>query len=507
MKGKGRRRPMAARCLLWMCVCLMAMSGCATAGKKAPGRPVETQKQKDRRMAWWREAKFGMFIHWGLYAVPAGVWKGQEIPGIGEWIMKRAAIPVKEYEELAPQFNPTRFNAEEWVKTAKSAGMKYIVITAKHHDGFAMYDSTASDYNIVKATPFHRDPMKELAAACRKEGLHLCFYYSHARDWHEPDAPDNNWDFPDESRKDFARYFEAKAKPQVRELLRQYGPIGLMWFDTPIKISEEQSKDLAALVHTLQPKCLVSGRVGHGAGDYEQMGDNKIPSSAPEGPWETPATINDTWGFKKNDQNWKSVDALVFKLADIVSKGGNYLLNVGPTAEGLIPQPSVDRLAAVGRWLKVNGESIYGAGPTPLRGAPWPITTKPGQLYVHLFDWPKGALEIPGLANPVQKAWLLADPRRKALAVRQSEGKVVVALPAERPDPIDSVLVLEIQGRPKAGVFPVGQAAAGAVRLKPQKPGAVKRVPEAKKKPMRPSGTKRPETHRRIPRLAVPGSA
>src|SRR2546425_11235321 len=192
-------------------------------------RFAETNAERDRRMKWWREARFGMFIHWGLYAIPAGEWKGEPIEGIGEWIMNRARIPVAEYEQLAKQFNPVKFNADEWVAVAKSAGAKYIVITSKHHDGFAMYGSKVSPYNIVDATPFHRDPMKELAAACRKAGIKLCFYYSQTQDWHEPNGIGNTWDFKAPSPQEFEKYYNEKVIPQVRELLTNYGPIGLIW--------------------------------------------------------------------------------------------------------------------------------------------------------------------------------------------------------------------------------------------------------------------------------------
>lgn len=410
-------------------------------------------KEVNAGFSWWRPAKFGMFIHWGLYAIPAGIWKGQEIEGIGEWIMRRAHIPVAEYEKLAQQFNPVKFDAKAWVKVAKDAGMKYIVITAKHHDGFAMYDSKASQYDIVDATPFGRDPIKELAEACREEGIRLCFYYSQAQDWHEPNGAGNDWDF-DETKKDFAQYFEEKVKPQVRELLTQYGPIGLIWFDTPVTITESQSRELTELVHQLQPDCLVNSRVGHGAGDYRSAGDNQIPVCVMREPWETPATLNDTWGFKTSDHNWKSVKTLVRLLVDIVSKGGNYLLNVGPTAEGEIPKASIERLQAVGKWLEVHGEAIYGTSPSPFPceiewGA---ITQKPGKLYLHVFDWPAGKLVLYGLKNRVKKAYLLGDKAQAPLPVSQERIEPLnvdilkVTLPATPYDENVSVIVVEIEG-------------------------------------------------------------
>jgi alpha-L-fucosidase len=410
---------------------------------------------REKRLEWWREARFGMFIHWGLYAVPAGEWKGKLIPGIGEWIMNRARIPVREYELLAREFNPVKFNADEWVRVAKEAGQKYIVITSKHHDGFAMYRSKVSPYNIADATPFRRDPLAELAEACRRHGLRLCFYYSQAQDWHHPNGVGNSWDY-DESKKDFAEYFNNLAKPQVREILTQYGPIGLIWFDTPMRITKEQSQDIANLVHALQPACLVSGRVGHDVGDYRSMGDNQIPAKVLDYDWETPVTLNDTWGFKKDDHNWKSTQTLIRQLVDVVSKNGNYLLNVGPTAEGLIPQPSVERLLEVGRWMKVNSEAIYGAKPSPFPyefdwGA---ITVKPGKLYLHLVEWPVNEFVLYGLKNKVKAARLLAQPatalKFKQTADRKAGLDVLrVSLPKTPPDKDVSVVALEIDGAPQ----------------------------------------------------------
>src|SRR5665647_3321082 len=363
---------------------------------------------KDCGQKWWKEAKFGMFIHWGLYAQLAGEWRGVRTSQIGEWIMKHLDIPVAEYEKIASAFNPVEFDAEAWVKLAKDAGMKYIVITAKHHDGFAMYHSSCSPYNIVDATPFRRDPMKELEHACKKAGIRLCFYYSQAQDWHDP----NGYGYgpvPDQE-KDFAKYLDEKCIPQVKELLTQYGDIGLIWFDTPMIMSEEHSRKVAQVVKDLQPDCLVSGRIGNQFGDYMSTGDNKIPELPYFGDWEVPATLNDTWGFKSFDMNWKSPAELIRILVKINSRGGNYLLNVGPDAKGVIPGPSVDILRQVGRWMAVNGDSIYATSPVPVfpYEMEWGFfTRKPGKLFMHVFDW-RESIDIHCLANNITKAYLLA---------------------------------------------------------------------------------------------------
>lgn len=395
--------------------------------------------ERDGRLGWWREAKFGMFIHWGLYALPAGVWKGRDIPGIGEWIMHRAEIPVKEYEQLAARFNPVRFNAAEWVSLAKRAGQKYLIITSKHHDGFCLFKTQHSRYNVVDATPFRRDVLKELAGECARQGIKLGFYYSQTQDWYHPDGVGNDWDF-DPAEKHFDAYLESYVKPQVRELLTSYGPVAVIWFDTPLGIEREQSQSLLDLVHELQPECLVSGRLGNGLGDYASAGDNQIPGELVNTDWETPATINDTWGFKSKDTNWKSPEDLVRKLVDIVSKGGNYLLNVGPTAEGVIPQASVERLTAMGDWLSQNGESIYGTRPGPIQGEAWCRTTaKEDRVFLHVFNWPRGG-KIALRTVTVSSARMLATNEK--LEVEAGGGAVTILAPGTAPDAIDTVIEL-----------------------------------------------------------------
>ncbi len=401
-------------------------------------------------MQWWRDARFGMFIHWGLYAATKGYWNGKETEGIGEWIMHREKIPLREYRQLATRFNPTRFDAAAWVALAKDAGMKYLVITAKHHDGFAMYDSAVSDYDIVDATPFARDPMKELAKACKKAGITFCFYYSQDQDWEDPNGSWNDWDY-DEKKKNFAAYLRDKVKPQLRELLTQYGPIGLIWFDTPFSITRKQSIDLKRYVHRLQPGCLVSGRVGHGVGDYESMGDNQIPVGQVQGDWETPATLNDTWGYKSGDRNWKSTETLLHLLVDLAGKGVNYVLNVGPTDQGVIPSTSVKRLKEVGAWMRVHGEAIYGTEASPYSQTfDWGrITTKGRRLYLLVTGW-RRKLNLPGLYTPVKKATMLND-RGTRIPFEQSYNPLAdlhdleLALPARKPNKYCSVIVLHLE--------------------------------------------------------------
>jgi alpha-L-fucosidase len=455
--------------LLIVCACI---GGFITPRAQSPlVTPAAPDTAKAKRLEWFRDAKYGLFIHWGLYAIPAGEWKGKRSLGLGEWIMNRSQIPVKEYELLAKQFNPVKFNADEWVQLAQDAGMKYIVITSKHHDGFAMFKSSVSPYNVVDATPFKRDILKELADACATRGMRLGFYYSQSQDWHEPGGAGNAWDFgPDQAPdgkelKDYDGYLRGKAEPQVRELLTNYGPVALIWFDTPRMMTPARGQRFADIVRSLQPATLIDGRLGT-EGDYRSTGDNVVPDTASGEAWETPATINHTWGYRKDDTDWKAPGTVVFKLIDIVSKGGNYLLNVGPTADGVIPQASQDVLRSAGRWLKVNGEAAYGAGASPfgeefgeyssrgtkdVRGqklflpqTEWRVTTRPGKLYITFFNEPRAPFELPVMKNAVTRAYRLADGA--PVDVKTENGKTTLNL--ERPilDPMATVVVVEISG-------------------------------------------------------------
>ncbi len=422
---------------------------------------------KDERMEWWRDARFGMFVHWGLYAVPAGTYQGRRVDGIGEWIMNSAHIPVAEYEKFAGQFNPVGFNADEWVRTARNAGMKYIVITSKHHEGFSLWDSKVTDYDIMDATPFKRDILAELAKACKKYKVKLCFYYS-IMDWHHPDAQAPfypNYNDTSKSNPNFSRYVETYMKPQLAELINNYGPLGVLWFDGEwIKDwTEPQGKALYAWLRELQPDLIINNRVGKGRqgmeglnkSDDEYAGDfgtpeQQIPATGLPGvDWETCMTMNDTWGFKSYDDNWKSSEDLIRKLADIASKGGNFLLNVGPTPEGLIPQPSVDRLEAMGKWMAVNSESIYGTTASPIGMPDWGrCTAKDDKLYLHVFNWPAdGKLSVALPNASVAKAYLLADKKKTKLPVTSDSAKVVVSVPQTAPDAVDSVIVLTLNAK------------------------------------------------------------
>jgi alpha-L-fucosidase len=432
-----------------LCLASLTFAPGASAQPLAAGEKVTDSE----RIQWFQHDKLGMFIHWGPYSALGGEWKGQRTP-VGdeaEWIMQRFNIPVAEYRERAREFNPVHFDADAWVALAKAAGMKYLVVTAKHHDGFAMYGSKVTKYNIVDWTPFHRDPLRELADACKKAGIRFCVYYSHREDWDHPDGYGNNWDY-DRSKKDFARYLEEKSKPQLRELLSNYGPLGLVWFDRGMD-TPEHTREFVEIVRQLQPRCLINGRVGdYGLdlmGDYQDMNDNGMPAGGLQEYWETPQTLNTTWGYSRFDQQWKTPGDVIHRMVEIVSKGGNYLLNIGPTGDGTIPEPSAATLRKVGAWVQANGESIYGTSASPLPEQPWGrITVKSDKLYLHVFSWPgDGVLRVPGLKNELRAAYALGDPSRK-LALHSANGSAAITLPARPLDEHDTVIVLQLRGTP-----------------------------------------------------------
>jgi alpha-L-fucosidase len=449
---------------------VLIVSLCGTVvSQEIVGQPGETPEQRDARMKWWREARFGMFIHWGVYSVPAGTYKGKQIRGIGEWIMNTGKIPVAEYRQFAQQFNPVRYDPEAWVRLAKEAGMKYIVITSKHHDGFALFDSKASDWNVVKATPYGKDLLKPLAAACEKEGIKLGFYYSQAQDWNNPGgaAAGGHWDKAQDG--DMDEYIRNVAAPQVKDILSNYGKIAVLWWDTPVDMTRARADMLLPLIK-LQPGIITNNRLGGGYGGDLSTPEQHIPATGTPGrDWETCMTMNDTWGYKSYDNHWKSVDTLLHNLVDIASKGGNYLLNVGPTCLGEIPEPSIERLKEIGKWMKVNSESIYATTASPFSRLTWGRCTKKlndtgATLYLHVFDWPKdGKLVVPGLHNEVRAAWLLATD--KTLKTTAGEGNLTIDVPAEPLDPIDTVVVLEVRGELNIEKVLPGQEANGTMVL------------------------------------------
>lgn len=432
---------------------------------------------KDERMKWWREARFGMFIHWGVYSQWGGVYHGhKQARGGAEWIMNRSKIPVAEYQEKAKEFNPTKYDPDAWVKMAKDAGMKYIVITAKHHDGFALFNSKASQWDITDATAYGKDLLKPLAGACKKYGVKLGFYYSQAQDWNNPGGsvarkemregwanPDSakidaytkqhngHWD-PAQETKTFAQYINDVAVPQVKELMTNYGEIAVLWWDTPTNMTDEAALKLQELLK-LQPHIITNDRLKRPnfPGDTKTP-EQKIPNQAElDGKdWETCMTMNGSWGFKSWDDKWKSTETLIRNLCDIASKGGNYLLNIGPKEDGTFPQESIDRLKAIGDWMKVNSEAIYATKASPLAPQPWGRITRKEDintttLYLLVFDWPKdGKLVIPGLKNKIVSAKLLAGGDLEAKSKR---GRITINIPAAAPDLTASVIKLELKGK------------------------------------------------------------
>ena len=432
----------------------------------------ETPAAEHERMAWWREAKFGMFIHWGVYAVPAGTYDGKQIPGIGEWIMLRAKIPVDTYRGYARDFNPVNYKPDEWAALAKDAGMRYMVITSKHHDGFALFPSEVTDWDVADATPWGKDLIGPLADAAREKGLKFGLYYSQAQDWTHPGGAkagmDDGSGWDDAHKGSFDNYLDKIAVPQTREILTRYQP-DILWWDTPHLMNPQRAEKLADLL-PLRPGIITNNRLGGGYHGDTETPEQHIPARGfPGRDWETCMTMNDTWGFKSYDHNWKSKETLVRNLIDIASKGGNYLLNVGPDATGRIPEESVKLLHQVGDWMKTNGESIYGTHGSPLPKLPWGRCTMKAagdntELFLHIFDWPEdGSLLVPALKNQVGTATLLAGGT--TVATETTEDGVVLKLPGGAPDMVSSTVKLVISGKPEIGEVAVLPAKNGTIHL------------------------------------------
>ncbi len=427
-------------------------------------------KTQNKRIQWWREARFGMFIHWGLYSLPGGEWKGKVVPGYSEHLMRKEKISRAEYLQLASQFNPEKFNADEWIMAAKKAGMRYFVVTAKHHDGFAMYDSKVSDFNIVQQTLFKRDPMAELAASAKKHGMKFGFYYSHAFDWEHPGAPGNDWEYNNpggdkllgggnwfdthpEWLPKAIKYVDEKAIPQIRELINKYHP-DILWFDTPHKLPLSENLRILKAVRETDPNIVVNGRLaavsGENFGDYINTNDNPVELFTIAGDAEAIPTTNHSYGYSKHDKGHKSPQFFIRLLANAASRGGNLLMNIGPKGDGSFDSKDSQILDGIGQWLNKNGEAIYGTQRGQLPIPAWGVTTQNGnRIYLHVFNKPAdGNLILAGLKNKVNRAYFLTDKRKAKLPVQYIDSAAIsIALPQTMVDDPDRVIVLEVKGK------------------------------------------------------------
>ena len=417
---------------------------------------------KEKNIQEWQDARFGMFIHWGVFAVPAGEWKGEKvhgragIPDYSEWLMYNKQIPCTEYQAIAKQFTASKYDPAVWVKLAKDAGMKYIIITAKHHEGFALFKTKASHFNMVDATPYAKDAIKALADECKKQGMKLGFYYSQAQDWNNGGsvglagmgnkAPPA-WDSSQKQNMD--TYIDNVAIPQITELLTNYGDDipAIIWWDTPRGMTKAMGEKINKVVHNLKPNIIMNNRLGGSVKGDTKTPEQFIPALGYPGEyWESCMTTNNSWGYQSWDNNWKSSAAILHNLSDIVSKGGNYLLNVGPDKEGVIPEPSAKILTEVGKWLKINGEAVYQTKASPFVYLPWGRCTQKGKnLYLHVHHWPAdGNLKVP-INSPIEKAYLLSDTNN-LIKHEQSGLYTNLKLPKQCPDTNITVVVLKMKG-------------------------------------------------------------
>ena len=415
---------------------------------------VKLRPENATRGQLFDEGNYAMFIHWGLYSNLANKVDGKTYYGIGEWIMnpRMANIPPEKYRELAKEFNPTKFDAKAIAQLAKDAGMKYVVITAKHHDGFAMYHSKSNKFNIVDATPYGKDPMKELAEACKEVGVGFGFYYSHNQDWTFPGGNGGPAKDAEGNEKNFDDYFKEKCLPQVKEITSEYGPIELVWFDTPGEMPKHYVEELINVVRKNQPNALVSGRAGHGLGDYQSLGDMFVPSHNIEGMWESVDTTNDSWAYAWYDENWKTPKKVLSRVISCVARGGTYMLNIGPRGDGSVPQRAVDSLNKSGEWILRYPQVVYGTDASPWKRAlPWgDVTVKENKLFLSVFDWPTdGELYLPGLKTKVKSVKLLNGKESEEIKHENVNGWTKMSIPIKAPEKLVSVIEVELEGEPE----------------------------------------------------------
>ena len=431
---------------------------------------VFSQSQTNERAKWFTDARFGMFIHWGVYSGAEGIWKGEKLRNdnnYAEWIEYRNSIDKDEYVTLLKRFDWDEIDPEKWVILAKKSGMKYIVITAKHHDGFGLWDSKVSDFDLGNYTHPKRDIIKELSEACKKHGMKMGLYYSHWVDWEHPYGWDHKKEITGISPEDYDKYWQEKVIPQIRELLTNYGEISMMWFDMWINhsqtiVTKKELLQLKSLIRKLQPNCLVNSRLGLSMEedndiDFKTLGDNQLGNKKEDFPWQSPATVAHSWGFNALDSEWKSTTTLLKSLINNVSLNGNFMLNIGPRANGDVPYEIRQRMLEMGNWLEINGDAIYGAEAFELRKDlhDWgkitcKYTTEGTRLFLHVFNWPLNkTLNFTGVSSTPEKIYLLADKLKSPLKFEHNGAFTQISLPPLQPDPYISVVVLEYKGKPE----------------------------------------------------------
>ena len=415
---------------------------------------VKLRAADAKRGQLFEDGNYAMFIHWGLYSNLGNKVDGKTYYGIGEWIMnpRMANIAPAKYKELAKEFNPEKFDAKAIAKLAKDAGMKYVVITSKHHDGFAMYHSKVNKFNVVDATPFKRDPMKDLAKACKEEGIGFGFYYSHNQDWTFPGGGNGPVKDAEGNAVDFDDYFKKKCLPQVEEITSEYGPIELVWFDTPGDMPKKYVEQLINVVRKNQPNALVSGRAGHGLGDYQTLGDMEVPTHNVEGLWEAVDTTNDSWAYAWYDENWKTPKEILHRVVACVARGGTYMLNIGPRGDGSVPQRAIDSLRDSGEWIRRYPQVVYGTDASPWKHAlPWgDVTVKNNKLFLSVFEWPTGGeLYLPGLKTKIKSVKLLKGNEAEVIKHQNVKGWTRLSVPVSAPEKWVSVIEIELEGAPE----------------------------------------------------------